>query len=106
MSAHGAPLPIDDLPGSDLVIEGLADLRDGRDSTSAALVQMAAPRLRDIGFDIPQRRTAEPASHHLYDLLATSDPAGAHSRYRALIGRMVKFARAAESRRRWSDSNS
>jgi hypothetical protein len=100
MSAHGAPFPIDDFPGADLLIGGLADLREGRESTSAALVQMAAPRLREIGFDIPERAAAEPAGHRLYDLLAASEPAGAHSRYNALVGRMVSFARAAEHARK------
>jgi hypothetical protein len=100
MSAHGAPIAIDDLPGADLLTAGLADLRDGRDTTSAALVQMAAPRLRDIGFEVPSRETDEPAGHRLYDLLAAADPAGAHSRYNALVGRMVSFARAAEHARK------
>ncbi len=100
MSAQCASVPIDNLPGADLLIEGLADLRRGRESTSAALVEMAAPRLRDIGFEIPVHSAAEPAGHRLYDLLAASDPAGAHSRYNALVGRMVSFARAAEHARK------
>jgi|SRR5215218_259521 len=100
MSTHGVPIAIDDLPGADLLIAGLDDLRDGHDTTSAALVQMAAPRLRDIGFEIPPKSEDEPAGHHLYDLLAAVDPAGAHSRYNALVGRMVSFARAAEHARK------
>ena len=60
---------------------------------------MAAPRLRDIGFEIPAGPAGEPASHRIYALLAESDPLGAHSRYNALVGRMVSFARAAERER-------
>jgi hypothetical protein len=100
MSAHGAPISIDDLPGADLVVDGIADLRGGRDTTSAALVRMAAPRLRDIGFEIPPAPDDEPGGHRLYDLLSEDDPVGAHSRYNALVGRMVSFARAAEHARR------
>lgn len=96
MSVHGAPVPIDRLPGADLVTAGIADLQGGRDTTSAALVRMAAPRLRDIGFEIPSASDGEPGGHRLYELLASEDPAGAYSRYNALIGRMVSFARAAE----------
>lgn len=90
------PIPIDDLPGADLLTSGVADLRAGRDTTSAALVRMAAPRLRDIGFDIPPTPADEPGGHRLYALLAEEDRPNAHSRYNALVGRMVSFARAAE----------
>jgi hypothetical protein len=34
-------------------------------------------------------------SHRLYELLARTQPS-AHSRYNALVGRIVSFARAAE----------
>lgn len=94
------PVPIDDLPGADLLASGVADLREGQDTTSAALVRMAAPRLRDIGFEIPPARDDEPGGHRLYELLAQEDPADAHSRYNALVARMVSFARAAEHARR------
>lgn len=57
---------------------------------------MAAPRLRDIGFEVPVVQADEPAGHRLYDLLAAEHSTGAHSRYNALVARMVSFARAAE----------
>jgi hypothetical protein len=58
------------------------------------LVAMAAPRLRRLGFDIPPYESERP-SHRLYELLSerTRNP---HSRYNALVRRMVSFARAAE----------
>jgi hypothetical protein len=99
MSAHGEPVPIEGLPGADLLISGLADLRGGHDTTSAALVRMAAPRLRQIGFDIPASESDQPGGHRLYDLLSENDPAGAYSRYNALVSRMVSFAQAAEHAR-------
>jgi hypothetical protein len=83
-----------DLPGHDLVSEGLEDLASGRESESALLVAMAAPRLRTLGFDVPAGGGEQP-SHRLYELLTEADE-GPHSRYNALVARVVSFARAAE----------
>jgi F0F1-type ATP synthase epsilon subunit len=81
------------LPGYELVSGGLADLAAGRESEASLVVTMAAPRLRSLGIAVPA--AAEGASHRLYELLSERDD-GAHSRYNALVGRMVSFARAAE----------
>jgi hypothetical protein len=89
---------LDGLPGADLVVAGVADLRAGRDTPDAALVRMAGPRLREIGIAVPQSVSDQPGSHRLYELLSESDPAGAYSRYNALLGRMASFASAAEQR--------
>jgi len=86
----------DELPGRDLVEEGIRDLRGGHESVPALLVAMAAPRLRAIGLDVPDAGVELP-SHRLYALLAASEGDGAHSRYNALVRRMISFARAAES---------
>jgi|ERR1035441_3545837 hypothetical protein len=80
-----------DLPGYELVSAGLDDLAAGRESESVA---MAAPRLRAVGIDVPQGGGEQP-SHRLYELLTEADE-GAHSRYNALVARVVSFARAAE----------
>ena len=80
-------------PGHDLVSAGLSDLAAGRESESSLLVAMAAPRLRRLGFEVPAGGPAHP-SHRLYELL--TENLGAHSRYNALVGRIVSFARAAE----------
>jgi hypothetical protein len=84
-----------DLPGHELVSEGLADLHTGRESESALLVAMAAPRLRRLGIDVPVYGGEMP-SHRLYEVISADTHQGAHSRYNALVGRMVSFARAAE----------
>jgi hypothetical protein len=84
-----------DLPGHELVSEGLADLASGRESESALLVAMAASRLRAVGFDVPVGGGERP-SHRLYELLSAEGCKDAHSRYNALVARMVSFARAAE----------
>jgi hypothetical protein len=82
------------LPGQDLIETGLADLSRGVVSIEALLVSIGAPRLRHIGFEI-SRPIASP-ENKLYDLLAESGSDSAHSRYNALIRRLVSFERAAE----------
>lgn len=84
----------EDFPGHELVSKGLSDLADGRESEEALLVAMAAPRLRTLGFDVPEWG-GEQASHRLYELLSATYRDG-YSRYKALIARMVSFAHAAE----------
>ncbi len=85
-----------DLPGHELVSAGIADLAAGRESEPALLVAMAASRLRALGYDVPPgSELPRQPSHRLYALLADSEQ-DAHSRYNALVGRMVSFARAAE----------
>lgn len=89
----------DSLPGAELVRTGLEDLRQGRDSIEALLVLVGAPRLRRIGLDVPPRDLPLP-EHRLYERLAAADPETAHSRYNALLRRLVSFERAAECARR------
>jgi hypothetical protein len=83
-----------ELPGHELVSAGLTDLAAGRESEASLVVTMAAPRLRALGFDVPPCDVDQPG-HRLYQLLADNGR-GAHSRYNALMRRMVSFARAAE----------
>ena len=82
------------LPGNDLVREGLFDLSRGEESVPALLVSIGAPRLRRIGLVIP--RVFPFPEHLLYERLAMTDPDSAHSRYNALIRRLVSFENAAE----------
>jgi hypothetical protein len=82
------------LPGHELISAGLADLAAGRESEASLLVAMAAPRLRALGFAVPADAVGNP-SHRLYELVSEGE-GGAHSRYNALVGRVVSFARAAE----------
>jgi hypothetical protein len=82
----------DDLPGHDLIDQGLKDLADGTETAESLLVSIGAPRLRQLGVPIPE---AFPCSEHrLYALLSRSDPDSAHSRYNALLRRLVSFERA------------
>lgn len=89
------------LPGEELLHTGLDDLRAGRESEAALVVQIAAPRLRALGFEVPEHphgsvhKNGESPEHRLYALLARERGAGAYSRYNALLARIASFARAA-----------
>lgn len=83
------------LPGGDLIEKGLADLRAGKETVEALLLAIGAPRLRDIGLKLPDDLPVNP-EHRLYQLLARDDSDSAHSRYNALVRRLVSFERAAE----------
>ena len=73
----------------------LRDLAESRDSEAADLVLIGAPLLRRLGLDVPLERSTG-AEHRLYLRLAAEDADSAHSRYNALIRRLVSFERAAE----------
>jgi hypothetical protein len=85
------------LPGEDVVREGLEDLARGIESVPALLVSIGAPRLRQLGLAVPEPLPSP--EHRLYELLQQDDPDGAHSRYNALVRRLVSFERAAECAR-------
>jgi hypothetical protein len=80
------------LPGADIVEDGLADLCAGRETVTSLLVSIGAPRLRRLGVELPPE--FPDAEHRLYELLSQSQPAAAHSRYNALLRRLVSFERA------------
>ena len=86
------------LPGSGLVLKGIADLKRGEDSVEALLVSIGAPRLRQAGFHVPE--PLESPEHRLYQVLAAEDSDSAHGRYNALVRRLVSFERSADARAR------
>ncbi|MGH9465213.1 MAG: hypothetical protein ACRD0X_06165 [Thermoanaerobaculia bacterium] len=86
---------IEAYPGGDLIRDGLRDLVAGRESMAALLVTVGAPRLRRAGLEIPPL-PIDRAEHRLYELLAQAHADSAHSRYNALIRRLVSFERACE----------
>lgn len=82
------------LPGADLVEKGIDDLSRGVESAEALLVSSGRSRLRRAGIEVPAG-LADPELR-LYEVLARADSDAAHSRYNALIRRLVSFAHAAE----------
>jgi hypothetical protein len=93
-SYHGA-MSFQDLPGGDLVEKGLRDLASGLETVESLLVSMGAPRLRAVGVPVPENTFPDP-ERRLYDLLAREDEDSAHSRYNALVRRLVSFEDASE----------
>ncbi len=82
--------------GEDIIMQGQADLSEGLETIPSLLVSIGAPRLRQrCGLAVSLNTFPSP-EHRLYELLAVEDPDVAHSRYNALIRRLVSFERAAE----------
>ena len=81
------------LPANDLIVTGIEDLQCNRESIPALLVAIGAPKLRSLGLDVPENLPSNP-EHRLYDLLSASEPDSAHSKYNALIRKLVSFERA------------
>jgi hypothetical protein len=87
------------LPGAEIVLPGICDLKAGRRSTSALAVQSAAPRLQSLGLEVGGADGEKPAAHQLYQQLHQELGNGAHSRYNAILARVTSFAHAAERAR-------
>lgn len=92
--SYNSAVDLTRLPGGELIEAGLRDVAASRDSIEADLVLIGAPRLRQLGFDVPLDRSAG-AEHRLYARLAAAHGRAAHARYNALIRRLVSFERAA-----------
>jgi hypothetical protein len=92
--------PLDpNIPGSDLVAQGLEDIKNGRITPHALLLQVAAPRLRRLNIVIPtlggiKSPEEEPYEHQLYDLIKQN---GGHGLYNSLCARIVSFAATLEA---------
>ena len=94
-----------DLPGADLVAAGMEALIGAASgerrefSIEALLVAVGASRLRAAGLDVPKPpglpEQPEPA---LYAALCATGEGNSHSRYNALIRRLVSFEHALERR--------
>ena len=93
--------PGDGIPGEALVAAGLEALRRGEHSVEALLVAVGAPRLRALGIAVPDtgRRLPPHPELALYRAVGRAHPGDAHSRYNALLRRLVSFERELERRR-------
>ena len=84
----------DPLPGEDIVSAGIEALSRGQETEESLLVSIGAARLRRAGISL--RDPLPSPESRLYELLRRSGPDSAHSRYNALIRRLVSFERAIE----------
>ena len=86
------------LPGGEFLGPGLEDLRSGTPSIEALLLLIGRSRLRAAGIDVPTTLALPPDGPELalYALLQREHGDEAHSRYNALIRRLVSLERALE----------
>ena len=95
-------IPEDDLvglPGADLVLAGLKELREGEPGEYGLLVLIASPRLNRLGLEVPTRNDiSSPVEHQLYARLEISHESNAYSHYNSLLRRMASFSHALEQR--------
>jgi hypothetical protein len=81
------------LPGEDLISQGFRDLDAGVESVESLLVSIGASRLRRLGIAVHEPLGAP--EERLYAMLSERHGDAAHSRYNALVRRLVSFERAA-----------
>ncbi len=81
------------LPGEDLIEKGLRDLAQNKVTIESLLIAIGHPRLKQTLKNIPSSSIANP-EHRLYDMLNEIDSDSAHSKYNALIRKLVSFERA------------
>jgi hypothetical protein len=81
------------LPSEELVEKGIRDLESGIASPESLLVSIGAPQLRRLGLEVSQ--PVDSPEHRLYELLRNEHGDAAHSRYNALVRRLVSYERAA-----------
>ncbi|HVF47960.1 MAG TPA: hypothetical protein VNA17_10375 [Pyrinomonadaceae bacterium] len=81
------------IPGEEIIHEGINDVIEGRESINALLVSIGAPRLRRVGVEVPDATIEEP-EHRLYFKLQETHGDAAHSKYNALIRRLVRLERS------------
>ena len=85
----------DAFPAGDLIRQGIQDIKEGVESTEALLVAIGRPHLLRLGLSVPELPFRSPEVR-LYEYISRTDPDSAHSRYNALIRRLVSFERAVE----------
>lgn len=87
----------ENLPGGEILKDGLRDLERGIRSVSALLVMIAAPRLTRCGIRIPSTVFSSILpEHELYDLLAAEHGPEAYRLYGSLQRRLVSLENALE----------
>jgi len=88
-----------DLPGAELVAQGLRDAARGVLSPEALLVAIGAPRLERLGLHVPAVSALESEGElALYRTLCARGELDPYSRYNALLRELVSFERALEHR--------
>ena len=85
------------LPGEDLILKGIEDLRMSHCTEESCLVRIASNRLERAGLQISPTVSPKNAELDLYHLLSHHGN-NAHSKYNALISRLISFEQALDHR--------
>ena len=89
---------ISHLPGHELVEKGQADLQAGVKSLESLLLEIGRPRFERLGIHLPRLLEADESPElALYEMLAEHYENEAHSRYNALLRRLVSYQRCLEA---------
>lgn len=87
---------LNDLPGAELILPGLNDLRNGKAYTIGSfLIAIASTRLSAAGLDIPKDNLAPEPELTLYNYLE-QEREDAYIYYNALLARLNSFCSALE----------
>lgn len=88
------------LPGGDIIEQGLLDLKEGNETEASWLTCILAPHLQRCGIELPPlpavRSHDDWPEMRLYRLLCITEGANAYSHYNQLRRRGDKFRRALE----------
>ena len=96
---------LNELPGAELILPGLDDLRNGKTNTiGSLLVTIAATRLTAAGIDIPKNHLVPEPELTLYSYLQ-AERDDAYSYYNALLSCLNSFCNALELSYKYKLSN-
>ena len=87
---------LNEVPGAEIILPGLSDLRSGESKTIGALLAaIASTRLTEAGLDIPKNHLAPEPELTLYALLQ-DEREDAYIYYNALLNQLNSFCNALE----------
>lgn len=87
-------MDLKELPGAELILPGLEDLRNGDSQTvGALLVAIASTRLTEAGLDFPRSYLMPEPELKLYDFLE-NEREDAYSYYNSLLSSLNSFCNA------------
>jgi hypothetical protein len=97
---------IEQLPGGELILQGLEDLQNGEmDTVGSLLIAIAATRLTEAGLDFPRQNLCPEPELTLYAQLEEERPLDAYPYYNALLARLNSFCHALEMFQKYSNPN-
>ncbi len=89
-------MELHELPGADLILPGLEDLRTGKsNSIGSLLISIASIRLSQAGLEIPEEHLLPDPELTLYNYLQ-QDRSDAYAYYNALLNTLNSFCLALE----------